>query len=106
MRYGILVFGIAVCIGLSHGWLARTYDRVTSAALTDDARLAIDVRCRLKGERAAQECRTTLKKLFLSRALDPEKALRDHCESLKHARWGGSHAALPRSCAQRYGVSG
>jgi hypothetical protein len=103
MRYGLLVLGTASCIGLYQGWFARAYERVTTAALTDEARLAIAVRCQMKDDHAAHECRSTLKKLYLAGALDPDRTLRTYCDSVKNARWGGSRPAPPQVCVQRYG---
>jgi hypothetical protein len=103
MRHGLLVVGIAGCVGVSQGWIARTCDHASTAALTDEARLAIDVRCARDEGRAARECRSMLKKLYLSGALDPDKTLRTYCDSFEHARWGGSRPAPPALCRQRYG---
>ena len=107
MRYGLLVMAVALCIGfcigLYQGCFARAYDRVTTAALSDDARLAIGVRCRAHEGRAGRECRATLKKLYLSRSLDPDKTLRSYCDSIKNARWGAGHPPPPKVCVERYG---
>jgi hypothetical protein len=103
MRYGLVALGIAVCIGMCQGWLARAYDHVTTAALTEEARLAIDVRCHVQDDRAARECRSTLKRLYLAGALDPDRTLRTYCDSVKNAWWGGSRPAPPALCVQRYG---
>lgn len=103
MRYGLLILGIIVCIGLVQGWFARACDLATSAALSDDARLAIEVRCRGQDDRAGRECRAMLKKLYLSGSLDPDKTLRAYCDSVKTAPWGGSRPPPPKLCVQRYG---
>jgi hypothetical protein len=103
MRYGLLVLGIIVCLALHQGWFTRAYGRATTAALTDEARLAIDVRCGSDAGRSASDCRTLLKKLYLSGSLDPDKTLRFYCDSVKNARWGGSLPAPPKVCVQRYG---
>jgi len=103
MRYGLLALGIAACIGLYQGWLAGAYDQASTAALTDEARLAIDVRCRDQDGRAEIECRAMLKRLFLSGSLDPDKTLRAYCDSVKQARWGGSRPRAPEVCVERYG---
>ena len=103
MRYGLLALGLAVCVGLYQGWLSEAYDEASTAALTDDARLAIDVRCRDQRGRAEDDCRATLKRLFLSGSLDPDKTLRAYCDSVKHARWGGSRPEAPKVCVERYG---
>jgi hypothetical protein len=102
MRYGLLVLGLAVCFMLYKGSLARTYEHAITAALTEDARLAIDVRCRGQS-RAARECRSTLKRLYLSGSLDPDRTLRSYCDSVKTARWGGGLSAPPDVCVERYG---
>jgi hypothetical protein len=104
MRYGLLALAVAALgIALYQGWLTRVYDHATTAALTEDARLAIDVRCRGREDRAARECRTMLKKVFLSGSLEPDKVLRAYCESVKDAPWGGSPPAPPELCVRRYG---
>ncbi len=109
MRYGLLALGIAVCIGLYQGCFTSAYDAVTTAALSDDARLAMDLRCAGRGRgtnqsgRAVAECRAMLKKLYLSGSLDPDKTLRTWCESVKNARWGGSRPPPPPVCVERYG---
>jgi hypothetical protein len=103
MRYRLLVLGIVVSLGLYQGWFARAYDQATSAALTEEARLAIDVRCQGQNDRAAGECRSLLKKLYLSGSLDPDRTLRFYCNSVKNARLGGSRPAPPKLCVQLYG---
>jgi hypothetical protein len=107
MRYALVVLGIAGCIGLGiglhRGWFSRAYDQATTAALTEDARLAIDVRCQGEDTRASRECRATLKRLYLSGSLDPDRTLRTWCQEFKTARWGGSRPAPPEVCVQRYG---
>jgi hypothetical protein len=103
MRYGLLALGIAVCIALNLGWFARTCDHATTAALTEEARTAIDVRCQNQDGRAGHECRSMLKKLYLAGALDPDRTLRTYCESVKHARWGASQPPPPKVCVERYG---
>lgn len=103
MRYGLLVLGIAVCIGLSRGWLAAACDHVTTAALSEEARLALHVGCRGREGRAARECRDMLKKLYLAGSLDPDKTLRSYCDSIKNARWGASRPPPPEVCVERYG---
>lgn len=103
MKYALLVAGIAVCIGLCHGSIAGLYDQVTTAALSEEARLAIDVRCRDRDSQEGRECRAMLKKLYLSGSLDPDKTLHTYCESVKNARWGGSRPKPPDLCVRRYG---
>jgi hypothetical protein len=103
MRYGLLVLGIAICIGLYQGWFAQTYEHVTTAALTDDGRIAIDLGCRGHKDRAARACRSRLTRLYLSGSLDPEKTLRAYCDSVRDGRWGGSHPPPPKVCVERHG---
>jgi hypothetical protein len=103
MRYGLLALAIAVSIGIYNDWFVRAVDHATSAALTEEARLAIDVRCQLEDDRAAQDCRNVLKKLFLAGSLGPERTLRTYCDSVRNAWWGGRGPALPEVCVQRYG---
>lgn len=107
MRIGLLVAGLVaalvVGIGLGQGWLGRAYERATEAALDEDARLALDLRCGQKPGREHDECRATLEKLFLSGSLDPNTTLRTWCDSVKHARWGGSRPPPPEVCVRRFG---
>jgi hypothetical protein len=103
MRYGLLVLGIAICMGMCQGWLARGYDHATTAALSEEARVAIEIRCQVQDGRAARECRSLLKKLYLAGSLDPDKTLRTYCDSVKNAWWGGRRPAPPELCVQRYG---
>lgn len=103
MRYGLLVLGIALCIGLFQGWFARACDHATRAALSEDARLAIELGCENREGRAARECRSMLKKLYLAGSLDPDKTLRSYCDSIKNARWAGEPPAPPEVCVRRYG---
>ena len=103
MRYGLLALGIAVCIGIYLDWFARAYDHLTTAALSEEARLAIEVRCQVPDDRAARACRGTLKKLYLAGALDPSRTLRTYCDSVESSWWGGRGPALPAVCVQRYG---
>jgi len=103
MRIGLLILSIFVCIALSQGWIARSYHHATSRALSEDARLAIKLRCGKSGNRAVAECRAMLTKLYLSGSLDPDKTLRAHCEAVKNSRWGGSRPTPPKLCVRRYG---
>jgi len=103
MRYGLLCLGLALSVALYQGWFVRAYDHVTTAALSDDAQTAIEIRCRVPDDRAARECRRTLKKLYLSGALDPDKTLRTWCDSVKNGPWGGGHPKAPELCVRRYG---
>jgi hypothetical protein len=103
MRSGLLVIGILACIGLAHVLLAGAYRDAIDAALTEDARVAIEVRCQSRQERAARQCRRTLKKLYLAGALDPDKTLRAYCDSVRDSQWGGGHPPPPEVCVRRYG---
>ena len=103
MRYGLLALAMAVCMGLYHGWLASAYDPSHGAALSDEARAAIELRCHGREGRAANECRRLLGKLYLAGALDPETSLRDHCTPLKTVAWGARPPAPPKLCLERYG---
>lgn len=105
MRYGLLALGtaVAVCVAISHDWLARAYDAATTAALSEEARLAIEIRCQLQDAPAAVDCRRMLKKLYLAGSLDPHRTLRTYCDSVRSAWWGGRGPALPEVCVQRYG---
>jgi hypothetical protein len=98
MRYGLLALGIAVCIGLHQIWLAHA----TEAALSDDARLAIELRCQDRHGGAAADCRRLHEKLYLAGTLDPEKTLRAYCTLAGTVRWG-TRPAPPELCVQRYG---
>lgn len=103
MRYGLLALSIAVCIGLYQGWFAGACDHATTAALTEEARIAIEVGCQGLDGRAARQCRSMLTKVYLAGSLDPDRTLRSYCDSVKNARWGGSRPAPPEVCVQRYG---
>jgi len=107
MRYGLVALGIVGCIGLGvtlhQGWFTRAYDQAITAALSEEARLAIDVRCQGHEERATRECRATLERLYLSGSLDPDRTLRAYCESVKQGRFGGRRPPPPEVCVQRYG---
>ena len=103
MRYGLLVLSIALCIGLYLGWFTRAYDHLTTAALSEEARLALAVGCRGRKGHAERECRGMLQKLYLSGSLDPDRTLRAYCEEIEHARWGGSRPPAPKLCVKRYG---
>jgi hypothetical protein len=103
MRYRLLALGSVACLGLYQGWFAQAYDQATTAALTKEARLAIDIRCRAQEGHAAGECRSLLKKLYLSKSLDPNRTLRVYCDSFKNTRRGGGRSATPELCAQLNG---
>jgi len=103
MRTELLIPGLAACIGLSTLGLAHACDYVTDAALTEEARLAIRVRCEPKPEVAARECHSMLKRLYLAGSLDPDKTLRSYCDSVKNAGWGDHRNPPPRLCIERYG---
>lgn len=103
MKYGLLAIGIVLSVVIYLGLIVPAYERATTAALSDDARLAIDVRCGTERSHKADACRDTFKKLFLAGSLDPDKTLRAYCESVKTARWGGSRPPPPKLCVERYG---
>ena len=103
MRYALLFLGLVASIGLYQGWFVRAYDGATTMMLSDEARLAIDVRCQHQSGLAALDCRSLLKKLFLSGALDPDRSLRAYCDEVKQSRWGGGHPPAPKLCVERYG---
>jgi len=103
MRNGLLALATLVVVGLSQGWFARAYDAATTAALSDDARLALEVGCEREVGFAARECRAMLKKLYLAGRLDPDKTLRAYCDSGRAEWWGGRRPAPPAVCVQRYG---
>ncbi len=100
MRSAILIIaGVAVslaCFGCGH-------QEAAEAALTEEARLAVDLRCRSGEDAATQSCRRTLTRLYLAGSLDPDQTLRAWCDSVKTARWGGSRPAPPKVCVERYG---
>lgn len=107
MRYRVLllvVVPIAIGVGLHQGWFHQAHERAATAALSDDARLAITVRCQGRHTAAAKECRTLLRKLYLAGALDPDKTLRQYCDSVRDAPWGGQRPTQPALCIERYGV--
>lgn len=104
MRTGLLVPAIVLCVGLGWGFWARTCDEMTTGALTEDARLAIDVRCPGEGSRAGRECRATLKRLYLAGALEPDRTLRTWCDAVRRESWQASRAVPPEMCMQRYGA--
>jgi hypothetical protein len=103
VRHALIVLVIAVCIGLHQGCFAQAHERLALAALSEDATLAMQLRCDGQPERARRECREMLKKLYLSGTLDPDKTLRSHCRSIRDARWGGSRPPPPPVCVERYG---
>jgi hypothetical protein len=103
MRIGFLILGVFACVGLFGGWMAQSYQEATEAGLTDDARLAVKLRCEGQRPGPERECRAMLSKLYRSGALDPDKTLRTYCDSVKNGRWGSSRPAPPRVCVERYG---
>ena len=103
MKVGLLCLVLAIGLALYQGWFERAYEHLTYAALGEDARLAIEVRCRVEAPRAARECRATLEKLYLAGSLDPDKTLRAYCLSVKTGRWGGRRPTPPEVCVRRYG---
>lgn len=103
MKYGLLALAISLVIGLYQGWFAPGYNQAHRGTLSDDARLAIEIRCEGQSGRSAGECRSMLTRLYLAGSLDPDTTLRTYCDSVKHARWGGSLPPPPKVCVQRYG---
>lgn len=103
MRYGLLVLVFILCLVLYAGGLGRLHDWATTAALDEEQRLAIDIRCRAQEGRARRECRTLLKKLYLSGSLDPDKTLRAYCDAKGSVRWGARLPTPPEICVRRYG---
>jgi len=103
MRSGFLVPAGVVAFALLVGAAAMLVDRAATEALSEDARLAIELRCQDREGPAGRECRSTLERLFLAGTLDPDRTLRAYCESVKTARWGGSRPPPPRVCTDRYG---
>jgi hypothetical protein len=103
MRTGLLVPGLAVCAVACLAWLTPVCERMTTAALSEEARVAIDVRCQGRQDRSARECRRLLTKLYLSGSLDPDRTLRTWCEQVENSVWGGSRPAPPALCVERYG---
>lgn len=107
MRRGLLVLvlvpGMTVGIGLFHGWLANVYQHAAEAGLSDEARSAIELRCKGLEGSAATDCRSLHAKLYLAGTLDPERTLRDHCTPAKTVAWGTRPPAPPALCVQRYG---
>ena len=99
MRKGLIAVGIAVCIGLHHVWITH----VAEAALGDDARLAIELRCEVRQGYEGRKCRKLLEKLFLAGRLDPERTLRAYCTPLEIVELGTRPPAPPPLCIERYG---
>ena len=94
-----IALGIAACIGLHQAWLASA----APLALSEEARLAIELRCEGRQGRAGRECRALLERLYLARTLDPERTLRAHCSRAKMIEWGTRPPAAPALCVERYG---
>ena len=103
MRTGLLAMGTAAFVGLHLAWLVPAYDRATGVGLSDEARVAIELRCKGRVGHAASECRRLLEKLYLAGTLDPERTLRAHCTPLKTIGWGARPPAPPALCVERYG---
>jgi hypothetical protein len=99
MRNGLIAVGIAVLIGLQHVWLRHA----AQAALSDDARLAIELRCQGREGHEARKCRKLLEKLYLAGRLDPEMTLRAHCTPLETVELGARPPSPPALCVERYG---
>jgi hypothetical protein len=103
MRYGLHILGIALGIGLILMGSIWAYTQATSAQLTEDARLAIEVRCPDERSLEGRECETLLTKLYSAGALEPDRTLRAYCETVKTRRWQGSESRPPKLCRDRYG---
>jgi hypothetical protein len=99
MRSGLLVLCIALVAVLAQGWLAR----VQRDALSEDARVAIELGCQRRQGLDERRCRSMLERLYLAGALEPDRTLRSYCDSVKAAYWGHPHASPPPLCTQRYG---
>ena len=102
MRTGLLAASIAGC-ALSLGFVSRACDQATAAALSEEAKLAMELGCQGHTGRAAAECRDLLRRLYLAGSLDPDRTLRAYCDSVKTAPWGGSRPPPPKVCVDRYG---
>lgn len=98
MRHGLIALGVAIAVGLLHGWLTHA----TDSALSEDARVATELRCQDRAGSAASDCRELHEKLYLAGALDPERALQAHCTPLRTVEWG-RRPAPPALCVERYG---
>ena len=103
MRHALLVAGLALGLGLCCQGLVVGYGLITDGALSPEARLAVQLRCGDGAERENRECRSTLKRLYLSGALDPDRTLRSYCDEVKTAPWGGRRPPAPAVCVERYG---
>jgi len=103
MRTELRVLGIALGIGLTLVGLIWAYGSATKAALTDEGRLAIAVRCPDETIREGRKCHRMLTKLYVAGALDPDTTLRAYCESKRTRVWQASQARPPRICVERYG---
>jgi len=103
MRYRLQTLGIALGIGLTLMGLIWAYGSASQAALTDEARLAIEVRCPDETTREGRKCHRMLTKLYVAGALEPDTTLRAYCESKRTMMWQASQARPPRICVERYG---
>jgi hypothetical protein len=103
MRYRLRVLGIALGIGLTLVGLIWAHGYATKAALTDEERLVIEIRCPDETTREGRKCHRMLTKLYVAGALEPDTTLRAYCESERTMRWQGSQARPPRICVERYG---
>ena len=103
MRLGRLGLGmVAVVTALAFGWLGWNWERAATAALDDETLTAIEVGCRGYTGRTARECRSLLKRLYLSGSLEPGRTLDAYCASVENAAWGGGRRpAPPPVCVER-----
>ena len=102
MRYGLLALSIVLVAGF--GYCSHSVAREhATAALSDDARTAIEVRCDFQAAPAASECREMLTRLYAAGRLDPDKTLRVYCNEVKQSGWGNHTPKQPRLCRERYG---
>ncbi len=103
MRYVLVVLALVGGIGLVHACSQRLVELAPGSGLTEDARLAIEVRCRDHNSQASRQCRSVLKRLYLAGTLDPDTTLRDYCAEVEAAPWGGRRPPPPALCVERYG---
>jgi len=103
MKPALLVLAAVTAAGIHQVLIAPALHDVTASALSDDARMAIELRCGDAQSSGARDCRARLERLYASGSLDPDKTLRAYCESVKSQPWGHAHTAPPKVCVDRYG---